>query len=67
MLPSDYTGARPTANGVFVVTVPVATFHNSTAIFLSGVPNVTQWVQYPPKPAAGSFVKVSCHMQMLLP
>ncbi|CAL8470600.1 g10142 [Coccomyxa elongata] len=59
MAPTASTGARPTANGVFIVTVPVATFHNSTAIYLSGVPNVTQWVQYPPKPAAGSFIKAA--------
>jgi hypothetical protein len=54
-----YAGSRPAANGVFIVTIPKITFSNSTAINLSGVPNVTQWVQYTPKPAAGSFAKVT--------
>lgn len=57
--PATSTGARPTANGVFIVSVPNATFQNSTAISLSGVPNVTQWVQFPPKAAAGSFSKAA--------
>ncbi|EIE22604.1 hypothetical protein COCSUDRAFT_66304 [Coccomyxa subellipsoidea C-169] len=51
--------ARPAANGVFIVTIPKITFKNNTAIDLSGVPNVTQWVQYTPKPAAGSFAKAA--------
>ena len=57
-LPCVSTDSRQTADGVFILTVPVVTFHNSTAIYLSGVPNVTQWVQYPPNPAAGSFPMV---------
>ncbi len=51
-------GAQQAANGVFVFDAASVTFVNATSMILSGLPNSTAYVQYPPRVNAGTFAKV---------
>ena len=57
--PAPSSAARPASTGVFTFTASSVTFANSTTLYVQGVPNVTQWVVFPPNPRAGSFSKAS--------
>ena len=47
-------------DGVMTVSAAQALFYNQTALILSGLPNTTQYVTYPPMPKAGAVSQVRC-------
>lgn len=51
-------GAKQPANGVFIFDASSITFNNASTLTLSGLPNNTAYVQYPPTVNAGTFAKV---------
>ena len=51
------TGAKA-ADGVFIFDASSVTFTNATMLTLSGLPNSTAYVRYPPSINAGTFAKV---------
>ena len=55
---SGAAGAQQAANGVFVFDAASVTFVNASSLILSGLPNSTAYVQYPPRVNAGTFAKV---------
>ena len=46
-------------DGVMTLSAAQALFYNQTALILSGLPNTTQYITYPPQPKAGSVTMVS--------
>jgi len=46
--------AMGAVDGVMTVSAAQALFYNQTALILSGLPNTTQYVAYPPMPKAGA-------------
>ena len=50
--------AKPAANGVFIFDAATVAFPNATSMTLSGLPNSTAYVQYPPSVSGGTFAKV---------
>ncbi|CAL5220207.1 g2181 [Coccomyxa viridis] len=46
--------AKGAVDGVMTVSAAQALFYNQSAIILSGLPNTTQYVSYPPMPKAGA-------------
>ena len=45
-------------DGVMTLSAAQALFYNQTALILSGLPNTTQYITYPPQPKAGSVTMV---------
>lgn len=63
MHPVSLTGvgvlaAMGAVDGVMTVSAAQALFYNQTALILSGLPNTTQYVTYPPMPKAGAVSQV---------
>ncbi len=56
------SAAMGSVDGVMTVSAAQALFYNQSALILSGLPNTTQYVTYPPMPKAGavSQVKALC-------
>lgn len=52
--PAPSISSKPSVNGIFVLTASSAVFANSTTLVLAGVPTGTEWVKFPPQPAAGA-------------
>lgn len=50
--------AKGAVDGVMTVSAAQALFYNQSAIILSGLPNTTQYVSYPPMPKAGAVSQV---------
>ena len=50
--------AMGAVDGVMTVSAAQALFYNQTALILSGLPNTTQYVAYPPMPKAGAVSQV---------
>ena len=65
---SGAAGAQQSADGVFIFDAASVTFVNATSLILSGLPNSTAYVQYPPRVNAGTFAKVylSQHLRLKL-
>ena len=55
---SGAAGPQKAADGVFVFDAASVTFVNASSLILSGLPNSTAYVQYPPRVNAGTFAKV---------
>ena len=54
-------------DGVMTLSAAQALFYNQSALILSGLPNTTQYVTYPPMPKAGavSQVRLSWSLQLI--
>ena len=52
---TSIAGPQKAADGVFVCEATSVTFVNATSMVLSGLPNNTAYVQYPPRVEAGTF------------
>ncbi|CAK0782815.1 hypothetical protein CVIRNUC_006010 [Coccomyxa viridis] len=55
--PAPAVAAKQAANGVFIFDAATVTFTNATTMTLSGLPNSTAYVQYPPRVSGGTFAK----------
>ena len=55
-----------TVNGLFVTTAASITFVNESTLALAGVPTSTEWVKFPPQPAASALPQVSLHTSLVL-
>ena len=51
--------AMKAVDGVMTLSAAQALFFNQTALILSGLPNTTQYVTYPPMPKAGEVSQVT--------
>ena len=47
-----------TVDGVMTLSAAQALFYNQSALILSGLPNTTQYLTYPPMPKAGAVTQV---------
>ena len=54
-------------DGVMTLSAAQALFYNQTALILSGLPNTTQYLTYPPQPKAGSVTMVRFSLDILTP
>ncbi|CAL5223873.1 g6462 [Coccomyxa viridis] len=54
LAPAPTAGPQKAADGVFVYEATSVTFINATSMVLSGLPNNTAYVQYPPRVEAGT-------------
>ena len=53
-------------DGVMTLSAAQALFYNQTALILSGLPNTTQYITYPPQPKAGSVTMVRRRLDSVL-
>jgi len=55
-----------TVDGVMTLSAAQALFYNQSALILSGLPNTTQYVTYPPMPKAGAVTQVKASASLSL-